>query len=141
MEGAPVLEPLEHSVLEMTLDGRPMEGMTVLEPLEHSVLEMTLDGELIEDLSVLEPLEHSVLEVARNGRPMAGISVLETLEHSVPEVTLVWGDCSLVRMTVSDSLEHSGLGVTVHVDMDSLWMAPWDAGGTLRSSYQPGMAI
>ena len=118
MEGAPVLEPLEHSVLEMTLDGRPMEGMTVLELLEHSVLEIALDGELIEDLSVLEPLE-----------------------HSVPEVTLAWGDCLLIRMTVSDPLEHSGLSVMVYVDMDSLRMAPWDAGGTLRSSYRPGMAI
>ena len=98
MEGAPVLEPLEHLVLEMTLDGGPMEGMTVLEPLEHSVLEIALDGELIEDLSVLEPLEHSVLDVAGNGTTMAGISVWEPLEHSVPEVTLVWGDCSLIRM-------------------------------------------
>ena len=44
-------------------------------------------------------------------------------------------------MTVSDPLEHLGLGVTVHVDKDSLWMVPWDAGGTLRSSYRPGMAI
>ena len=141
MEGAPVLEPLEHSVLEKTLCGRPMEGMTVLEPLEHSVLEMALDGELIVDLSVLEPLEHSVLEVARNGGPMAGISVLEPLEHSVPEVTLVWGDYLLIKMTVSDPLEHSGLGVTVHVYMDSLWMAPWDAGRTLKNNYRHGMAI
>ena len=38
-----------------------------------------------------------------------GISVLELLEHSVPEVTLV---CSLIRMTVSDPLEHSVLSVT-----------------------------
>ena len=91
--------------LGVTLDGGPMEGAPVLEPLEHSVLEMALDGELIENLSVLETLEHSVLEV-----------------------TLVWGDCSLIKMTVSDPLEHSGLGVTVHVDMDSLWMAPWDHG-------------
>ena len=44
MEGVPVLEPLEHSVLEMALDGRPMEGRPVLEPLEHSVLEMALDS-------------------------------------------------------------------------------------------------
>ena len=87
MEGASVLEPLEHSVLEKTLDGRPMEGMAVLEPLEHSVLEIALDGGLIEDLSVLEPLEHSVL-VARIGGPMAGISVLEPLEHSVLDVDL-----------------------------------------------------
>ena len=34
-----------------------------------------------------------------------------------------------------------GLSVTVHVDMDSLWMAPWDAGETFRSGYQPGMAV
>ena len=83
---------------------------------------MALDGGLVEDLSVLEPLKHSVLEVARNGRPMAGISVLERLEYSVPEVTLVWGDCSLIEMKVSDPLEHSGLGVTIHVDMESPWM-------------------
>ena len=25
--------------------------------------------------------------------------------------------------------------------MSCLWMAPWDAGGTFRSSYRPGMAI
>ena len=165
-DGAPVLEPLEHSVLEMTLDGGPVEGMPVLEPLEHSVLEMALGGELIEDMSVLEPLEHSVLDVAlvrgycslikmivsdplehpglgvtdnvdmdggpleemskleplehsvRNGRPMVGISVLEPLEHSVPDVALVRGDCSLIKMTVSDPLEHSGLGVTDNVDLD-----------------------
>ena len=83
-----------------------MEGMPVLEPLEHSVLEIALDGEL--------------------------------------DGELVWGDCSLIKltvtqMTVSDPLEHLGLGV--HVDIDSLWMTPWDAGGTLRSSYRPGMAI
>ena len=141
MEGAPVLEPLEHSVLEIPLDSIPMEGMSILEPLEHSVLERALDGELMKDWSVLEPIEHSVVMVAWTVRPMVGISVLEPIEHSVPEVTLVWGDCSLIEMTVSDPLEHSGLGVTVHVDMDSLWMAPWDAGGTLRSSYRPGMAI
>ena len=122
-------------------DGGHMEGMFILGPLEHSVLEMALDGGLMKDWSVLEPLEHSVLEVARNDRPMAGISVLEPFEHSVPEVTLVWSDCSLIEMSVSDPLEHSGLGVTVHVDMDSLWMAPWDAGGILRSGYRPGMAI
>ena len=44
MEGAPVLEPIEHSVLEKSLDGRPKEGMPVLEPLEHSVLAITLNG-------------------------------------------------------------------------------------------------
>ena len=33
-----VLEPFEHSVL----DGRPMAGFPVLGPIEHSVLEITL---------------------------------------------------------------------------------------------------
>ena len=54
----------------------------------------------MEGISVLGPLEHSVLEVARNGGPMAGISVLELLEHSVPDVSLVWGDSSLIRVSV-----------------------------------------
>ena len=39
-----VLEPLEHSVLDTALDGRPMVGFPVLGTIEHSVLEMTLDG-------------------------------------------------------------------------------------------------
>ena len=43
--------------------------------------------------------------------------------------------------TVSDPLEHSSLVVTVHVDVDSLWLAPWDAGGTLGGSYRPGVTV
>ena len=58
MEEAPVLEPLEHSVLKKPLVGRSLEGISVVDwfvrlvmgPLEHSVLETT---------SVWEPLEHS----------------------------------------------------------------------------------
>ena len=58
MEEAPVLEPLEHSVLKKPLDGGSLEGRSVvdwfvrliMEPLEHSVLATT---------SVREPLEHS----------------------------------------------------------------------------------
>ena len=37
MEGAPVLELIEHSVLEKPLDGGPLVGMSVLESLEHLV--------------------------------------------------------------------------------------------------------
>ena len=40
------LEPLEHLVLNTTLDGQPREGIPVLEQSEHSVLDMALDGEL-----------------------------------------------------------------------------------------------
>ena len=187
MEGAPVLEPLEHSVPEKTLDGRPMDGIAVLEPLEHSVLEIALDVGLIMDLSVFEPFEHSVLEEALDVRPKRVRSGLGQLEYSVPDVAPFWGECLFIRMTVSDPLEHSGLGATdstdldgghmevmsdfhplehsvlitaldgrpmagitvleqlehsvLDVDMDSLWMAPWDAGGTLRIGSRPEMAI
>ena len=52
LDGGPLdeisdLEPLEHSVLNVTLDGRPMMGIPVLEPLEHSVLDMALDSGLM----------------------------------------------------------------------------------------------
>ena len=70
-----------------------MEGMSVLEPLEHSVLAMTLNDRPLVD--ILEPLEHSVPDVA----PVWGdcslfeMTVSEPLEHSVPDVAPVWGDC------------------------------------------------
>ena len=120
MEGAPVLEPFENSVLEKSLDGGPNEGMPVLEPLEHSVLVIALDGGPMEGAPVLEPIEHSVLKKSLDGGPM---------------------DCSLIEMTVSSPLEHSDCIVAVHVDIDSLWMEPWDAGGTLSSSYRSGVAV
>ena len=63
----------------------------------------------MEGISVLEPLEHLVLEVALDSRPMEGISVLEPLEHSVLEIALDRGDSLLVKVDVSDPLEHSGL--------------------------------
>ena len=44
-------------------------------------------------------------------------------------------------MTVSDQLAHSGLGETDDVDLDSLWMAPWDACGTLGTGCRPGISI
>ena len=95
-------------------DGGPtcMEGAPVLEPLEHSVLEKSPDGGCTEGVPVLEPLEHSVPEKALDDRPMTGIAVLEPLEHSAPDV-----------------------------DMDSLWMAPWDAGGTCRIGSRSEVAI
>ena len=66
LEGTPVLEPLEHSGLEMSSHDKHMEEAPVLEPLEHSVLEKPLDGGLLEERSVvdwfvrliMEPLEY-----------------------------------------------------------------------------------
>ena len=85
MAGAPVLEPLEHSVLEKSPDGGFTEGAPILEPLEHSILEKSPDGGFTEGAPVLEPLEHSVLEKSPDGGCTEGAPVLEALEHSVPE--------------------------------------------------------
>ena len=98
--------------LGVTPDGRPVEGAPVLEPLEHSVLEKSLDGGFTEGVPVLEPLENSVPEKALDDRPMAGIAVLDLPKHSV-----------------------------LDVNMNSLWMAPWDAGGTFRIGSRPEVAI
>ena len=51
LEGTPVLEPLEHSVLKKSSHDKPMEEAPVLEPLEHSVLEKPLDGGSLEGIT------------------------------------------------------------------------------------------
>ena len=96
----------------VTPDGGPVEGTPVLELLEHSVLGETPDGGRMVGAPVLESIEHSVPEKALDDRPMAGIAVLDPLEHSVLDVI-----------------------------MDSLWMAPWDAGGTFRIGFRPEVVI
>ena len=98
--------------LGVTPGGRPVEGAPVLEPLEHSVLEKSLDGGFTEGVPVLEPLEHSVPEKALDDRPMAGIAVLDLPKHAV-----------------------------LDVNMNSLWMAPWDAGGTFQIGSLPEVVI
>ena len=102
-----VLEPLEHSVLDTSLDGRPLVGFPVLGSLEHSVLKMTLDGGHAEMTIDGEPFAHSVLDVALDGRPMEGIPVLEPLKHSVLVGAL---DSGLMEgMSHLEPLEHSVL--------------------------------
>ena len=140
-----------------------MGGMTVLEPLENSVLEIAPGDGLRMDSDV---------------QLMRVQSGLGPFEFSVPDVAPLWGDCLVIRMTVSDPLEKSGLGVTgsidldcghldssvwitalddrpmagitvlapiehsvLDVDMDSLWMAPWDAGGTFRNGSRSELAV
>ena len=110
-----------------------MEGAPVLEPLEHSVLEIALDGGLIKDWSVLEPLEHSVLEKASDVRPKWVRIVLEPLEHSVPDVAPVWGDYSLIKRTVLDPL-----GVTGSVDLLSRSDVKFGTVKAFGSEYTPG---
>ena len=71
---APVLEPIEHSVLEKRLDGGPMEGMLDSEPLEHLVLDVDLDRRPMEGMLVQESLEHSVLDVTSDRESGVGLS-------------------------------------------------------------------
>ena len=108
MEGMSALEPFEHSVLDVDLDGGPMEGRSGLGPLEHSVLDIDLDGRPMEGTLILEPLEHSVLDIDLAKRPMEGMLVLEPLEHLVLDVTSDRG--SGVGLSALEPLEHSVLG-------------------------------
>ena len=107
MEGAPVLEPIEHSVLGKSLDGGQKVGMPVLEPLEHSVLAITMNGGPMEGAPVLEPIEHSVLENSLDSGPMEGMTLLEPLEHSVLAI-LIHSE-PMVGAPVLEPLEHSVL--------------------------------
>ena len=110
----PVLEPLEHSVLEKSSHDEPMEGAPVLEPLEHSVLKRPLDDRSLVGISVVDWLVRLVMG---------------PLEHSVLATTSVW-----------ELLEHWDCVVTDHMDLDYLWMAPWDAGGMLGDSCRSSVA-
>ena len=95
------------AVVDISSDGRPMAGFPVLGPLEHSVLEVTLDGGHSEMTIDEEPLARSVLDVALDGRPMEGIPVLEPLEHSVLVGALYSG--LMEGMSHLEPLEHSVL--------------------------------
>ena len=110
--------------LAVNPDGGPVEGAPVLEPLEHLVLEKSLDGGFTEGEPVLEPLEHSVLGETPDGGRMVRAPVLESIEHSVPEKALGPRPYSVLD-----------------VNMNSLWMAPWDAGGTFRIGCRPEVVI
>ena len=45
----------------VTQEGGSVEGVPVLEPIEHSVLTKPLDGSLKERMPVMKPLEHAIL--------------------------------------------------------------------------------
>ena len=105
MEGLPVLGPIEHSVLELTLDGRHSAMTIHKEPFTHSVLDVALDGRLMEGIPVLEPLEHLVLVGALDSGPMEGMSHFEPLELSV--LNAARGNWSGKAASVCEPLEHS----------------------------------
>ena len=75
-------------------DGGPMDEISVLEPLEHSVLKVSLEGgdSSIVEVDMLDPLKHSGMDRAVD--VASGLLLPEPLEHSVRvvplEVGMVW---------------------------------------------------
>ena len=87
-----VLEPLEHSVLDVTSDHGSGVGLSTLEPLEHSVpvLAPIESANPFARMAVSDPLEHSGLTSTEDvGQKLVP---LEPLEHSVPEGPQSRGD-------------------------------------------------
>ena len=87
--------------------GGLMKEMSVLEPLEHLVLGLSLEGgDVCRDEVGLHLLEH--LGVDWSADLMEGTSGLEPLEHSVPKVPLDERGQSIGSKTVSNPLERVG---------------------------------
>ena len=128
MEEISVLEPLEQSVLEVSLEGGDSsiievacaEVISFLEPLEHSVLEVSIEGgdSLIVEVAMSDPLEHS--GVGRAPDVVSGLLLPEPLEHSVLVVPMEVGDGSVADITVLDPLEH--LDVSMLADTVSTYL-------------------
>ena len=100
----------QRSMVAPRKDGGPMEEISVLEPLEHSVVEVSLeegDSSLV-DVAMPDPLEHSGL--GRAADVVSELLIPESLEHLVLVVPLEVGDGLVDNMTVLDPLEHSGVG-------------------------------
>ena len=140
MEGAPVLEPIEHSVLEKPLDFGPMEGTFDLEPLEHSVsviapMEST---DTFVRMAVSDPLEHA----GPTGTDDVGQKLLplEPFKHSVPEESQSQGDG-----WISDMDERVELGSVciprVSSDAQNVDIALLDDRLADRSWTEPGEVI
>ena len=72
-EGAPCLEPLEQSVLNLSLAVRPVEGITKKvsdwKPVINPVITYTLDSQLMEGITYLEC---SALGLSLDSRPTEG---------------------------------------------------------------------
>ena len=100
----------QRSMVAPRKDGGPMEEISVLEPLEHVVVEVSLeegDSSLV-DVAMPDPLEHSA--VGRAADVVSELLVPEPLDHSVMVVPLEVGDGSVDNMTMLDPLEHLGVG-------------------------------
>ena len=87
---------------------------------------VTPEGGSVEGAPVLEMIGHSVL-----GKPLVGslherMPVMELLQHAILATASVW-----------EPLEHLHYVMSDHVNFDSFWMAPWDAGGTLGDCCRP----
>ena len=90
-------------------DCGPMDSMSVPEPLEHSVVGVSLEGgdSSVYRVAVPNPIEHS--GVSEPADLLSARPVPETLEHSVLEVPLGVGDGAVDRSSMPNPLEHLGL--------------------------------
>ena len=88
-----------------------MEEISVMEPLEHSVLEVSLEGgdSSIVEVAMSDPLEHSGVDRAAD--IVSGLLLPEPLEHSVLVVPIEVGDGSVADITMLFPLEHSDVGI------------------------------
>ena len=116
-------EPVAHPVLDTTLDGRPMEGTTDPEPLEHSVLARSLDSGLMEGMPSLEPLEQSVLNTVLVARPVEGITETDPSERSALAMQLDYEHLNLelpAHPMVDVALDRRPMeGITVPLPVES----------------------
>ena len=90
-------------------DCGPMDSMYVTEPLEHSVVGVSLAGDdsYVDRVAMLNPIEHS--GVSEMEDLLSAVTVLEPLEHSVIEVLLEVG-CGAVDIAAKPNpLEHAGV--------------------------------
>ena len=102
-EGAPCQEPLEQSVLSLSLAVRPVEGVTEKvsdwKPVVNLVISYTLDSQLMEGITYLEC---SALGVSLDSRHTEGAPCLKPLEQSVLSLSLAARPVEGVAEKVSD---------------------------------------
>ena len=70
--------------------------------------------------------KHSILKKTLIDSLQRQIPIMKPLKHTILATASVW-----------EPLEHLHWAVSDHMDFDSFWMAPWDAGGTLGVSCRP----
>ena len=90
LDGIPMeedLEPLAFSVLDVSLDSRPMAGNMDWNPSEHAVPEEDQTSRPMEGVTGPEPLGHSVMKLHLDSQPSRNKLKPERSEHPAPDDT------------------------------------------------------